>query len=95
MFNETEEEQLWKPNFYIYNTADSNGLYGDRTGVVSVLRLVPEEGRFLHTAEMMLRIRCDMHFSHYPMDSQTCHFQAGSLITPSTEIVKTFLFCFT
>ena len=80
------EKRLWRPAFYIFKNIKSNvvNTYDDS----AFLKVIPsQQNKIIWVLRMRTAVGCDMTFTMYPMDRQTCEFTIGSIQYSSREII--------
>ena len=68
-------DRMWTPDVFIRNLKD--GLFHTITVPNRLIRLSPD-GTILYSQRLTLTLACDMSFTNYPMDNQTCMIDFGS-----------------
>jgi hypothetical protein len=79
-------DQLWRPTIYIRNLGEiQRHGSGDMSDTVF---LDVTSGRLTWVRRYKLTIRCNMDFSNFPFDEQTCYYQLGSTMSNTSIMVR-------
>ena len=73
--NHRQFDRMWTPDVFVRNL--KAGVFHTITVPNRLIRLSPD-GTILYSQRLTLTLACDMIFSNYPMDNQTCKIELGS-----------------
>ena len=73
--NHRQFDRMWTPDVFVRNL--KAGVFHTITVPNRLIRLSPD-GKILYSQRLTLTLACDMAFSNYPMDNQTCMIELGS-----------------
>lgn len=82
--NHRQFDRMWTPDVFIRNL--KAGVFHTITVPNRLIRLSPD-GTILYSQRLTLTLACDMIFSNYPMDSQTCRIELGSYAYSTQDLM--------
>nr|AWJ68194.1 putative GABA receptor 12 [Hirudo verbana] len=82
--NHRQFDRMWTPDVFVRNL--KAGVFHQITVPNRLIRLSPD-GTILYSQRLTVTLACDMVFSKYPMDNQTCKIELGSYAYTTEDLV--------